>query len=82
MHTGKALTADEMKELALDEDDDENDSDYEFNGGDMSLYDSRIDDIDELQFLKNTVSGIHNADQATYNRLMSGVTDPEQMKKF
>ena len=55
LHTGKPLTADEMKEFAVDEDD-ENDSDYEFNGGDMSLYDSRIDNLDELEFLKNTLS--------------------------
>ena len=81
MHTGKPLTPAEMKEFAID-DDDENDSDYEFNGGDMSLYDSRIDNIDELEFLKTALSTIHNADQGTYGRLMSGVTDPEQMNKF
>lgn len=57
LSSGKALTADEMNEFGLndDDDDDDDDSDYEYNGGDMSLYDSRIDDIDELKTLKETM---------------------------
>jgi hypothetical protein len=38
-----------------EDDDDEDDSDYEFNGGDMNLYDSKLDELDELLFMKETV---------------------------
>jgi hypothetical protein len=57
LHTGKPLTEAEMKEFAInDEDyDDENDEDYEYNGGDMGLYDSQIDEIDELKTLRDTL---------------------------
>jgi hypothetical protein len=50
--SGKGLTAAEMKEFAIsdaEEDDDEDDEDYEYNGGDACLYDSKIDDVDELK---------------------------------
>jgi len=54
--TGKKLSADEMKEFGIDDDDDDSsDEDYEYNGGDMNLYDSRIDDVDELKTLKDTL---------------------------
>lgn len=59
LNSGKALTAEEMDEFGLDDDDDDDDSDYEYNGGDMALYDSRIDDIDELKTLKETMMGIN-----------------------
>lgn len=48
----------------------------------MCLYDSRIEDIDELDNLKNIMQSIHNGDQATYTRLMSGVANPDQLNKF
>ena len=47
-------------ELDDEDDDDENDSDYEFNCGDMQLYDSALDEIDELLYLKQTVEGMHS----------------------
>lgn len=31
------------------------DSDYEVTGGDNNLYDSKLDEIDELLFMKQTV---------------------------
>ena len=57
LHTGKPLTEDEMKEFGINEDDydDEDDEDYEYNGGDMNLYDSLIDDVDEIEYLKNSL---------------------------
>lgn len=56
LHNGKKLTEDEMKEFGIDDDgSDSDDSDYEYAGGDMSLYDSRLDDIDELKTLKETL---------------------------
>ena len=56
LHTGKALTKEEMKEVTLDGglddyDDEDDDSDYEFGGGDMDLYDSKLEDLDELKNL-------------------------------
>lgn len=50
-----------MKEFAIDDDgsdDDDEDSDYEYNGGDMSLYDSQLDNVDEIQYLKQAIQHI------------------------
>ena len=41
-----------------DIDDDEDDSDYEEAAGDANLYDSRLDDIDELKYMQETISGL------------------------
>ena len=48
LQSGKALTQDEMDEFGLDNDSDDGDSDYEFNSGDDAIYDSRLDEFDEL----------------------------------
>ena len=46
-----------MKEIGVDDYDygDDDDSEYEYQGGDMSLYESRLDSIDEIQTLKETL---------------------------
>jgi hypothetical protein len=43
-----------MKEFAIDGSDDEedDDSEYEYQGGDMGLYDSILDEKDEITYLK------------------------------
>lgn len=61
LENGKALTKDEIEEFGLDVDDDENDSDYEYNGGDMDLYESNFDKYDELKFLRDSLIEINNA---------------------
>jgi len=38
-----------------DDDDDDDDSDYECAGGDMNLYDSKLDEMDELNYMKETM---------------------------
>jgi len=43
---------------ADDYDSEDDDSDYEVAGGDMNLYDSRLDDIDELNFMAETMQGL------------------------
>ena len=43
----------------IEDDGDDDDSDYEFNGGDMDLYDSKLDELDELEFMKTTVEVLH-----------------------
>jgi len=48
-----------MQEPESDDDDDEEDSDYDVLGGDMCLYDSRLDEIDELIYMQETISGFY-----------------------
>ena len=46
-------------ELEVGSDDDDSDSDYEFGGGDMGLhYESRLDDLDELKFVRDALREI------------------------
>jgi len=47
-----------------------------------NLYQSRIHDICELQTLKDTLVNINKSDEVLYNRLMSGLTDANQLNKF
>ena len=82
LQTGKKLTLDEMDKMGIDEDDDDSDEDYEYNGGDMNLYDSRIDDVDEINTLKQTLTYVSNSNAALYQRLQSGISDKAQMDAF
>ena len=52
---GRETKGNNFEEDIEDYGDDDDDSDYEFNGGDMDLYDSKLDELDELEFMKNTV---------------------------
>lgn len=64
-----------MKALALnvDGDSDEEDSDYEYTGGDMALYDSKLDQLDEINHLKGVLNNIQQGDGNFYNRIMAGI---------
>lgn len=53
------------------DDESEGDSDYEFQAGDLNLYDSALDDVDELIFVKETLDTIHGADPGSYQGLVS-----------
>ena len=44
-----------------DDDDDDSDSDYEYTGGDLALYDSALEEVDELLFIKETLEGLNQA---------------------
>lgn len=59
--------------MAEEEDDvsDEEDSDYDVLGGDMCLYDSRLDDIDELIFMKDTIDVLYQQQTQFYQQLSS-----------
>ena len=48
-----------LKQDEAIESDDEEDSEYDVFGGDMCLYDSKLDTIDELNFMKETVDGLY-----------------------
>jgi hypothetical protein len=54
-----------------DEEDDEDDSDYEYTGGDLAIYDSALDDTDELFFLKDTLEKMNTIDGAYVANLLS-----------
>lgn len=49
-----------------EESDDDEDSDYDVLGGDMCLYDSRLDEIDELIFMKDTVDVLYQQQNQVY----------------
>ena len=63
------------------DDEDESDSDYEYTGGDLALYDSALDDVDELLIIKEALSNISQADGNYFQTLMSGLT-PEEYALF
>ncbi len=56
---------------------DEGDSDYEYMAGDLAIYDSTLDDVDEILYVKDTLERINQADQGYFNRLLSGMSEPE-----
>ena len=75
-----------MKEGEIEpdsEDDDEDDSDYEDNAGEYALYDSPLENTDELLFFKETLETIHNMDPQAFQFLMSAQSPEEadSMKK-
>lgn len=64
-----------------EEEDDESDSDYEYTGGDLAIYDSALDEVDELLFIKDTLEKINQADSAYLNNIMSAMNQ-EELAKF
>lgn len=59
--TKKQLAKFKNGEMDADDDldlDDDDDSDYEEAGGDVNLYDSKLDEIDELNMMKDTMVGL------------------------
>lgn len=75
-NTKKALAKFKNGELNDDYDDeDDDDSDYEAAGGDLDLYDSKLDDIDELNFMKDTMQVLMNQGATQ----MVGQTDTNQL---
>lgn len=75
LHRGDNLTKEELAEITLN--DPEDDDDDEFNLEDMDeedeLYDSRLDDVDELTILKQTLEEINNRDANEYGSLTQGI---------
>jgi hypothetical protein len=49
---GKMLSGKEESES------DKTDSDYEFTGGDLAIYDSALDEVDELLFIRDTLARV------------------------
>lgn len=72
-----------MDEIAIDDfNDDDADSDYDYIGGDMSLYESRIDELDELKNLQNVLVTLEGSNSALYQRVVSGISDPSVMQQL
>lgn len=55
LHAGGKLTQAEMDEFGVHDDEDDDDSDFEYAGGEAALYDSAADDVDELKYLRDTI---------------------------
>ena len=68
------------EEVEDDCDSSDNDSDYEYLGGDVALYDSALDGADELLFVKDSLERISmmNDGGMYFQMLMSGMTEPER----
>lgn len=49
-----------------DDDDDDDDSDYEEAAGEFALYDSPLEQTDELLSIKETFDGLYQADPNAY----------------
>ena len=65
LHEGKKLTAEEMQEMNIDigsEDEDDDDSDFDYqvaSGENNALYESRLEDFDELIFVRDTLNNLN-----------------------
>lgn len=69
---------------AVDEEDDyddEEDSDYEYTGGDLAIYDSALDDVDELLYVKQALESL-NAQNPAYVQSILNALAPEESAKF
>jgi|LauGreDrversion4_2_1035121.scaffolds.fasta_scaffold1624737_1 hypothetical protein len=64
-----------------DDYDDEDDSDYEFMGGDLAIYDSALDNVDELLFVKDQFERLNVHDSNLALQLLGGMS-PEEQAKF
>ena len=77
----KAKKEKDAAESEEEEEDDGEDSDYEFTGGDLAIYDSALDSVDELLFIKETLEHVNAANAAYMGNLM-GAMSPEELAKF
>ena len=64
-----------------DDDEDEEDSDYEYTGGDLAIYDSALDDVDELLYVKQALETL-NAQNPAYVQSILSALSPEESSKF
>lgn len=54
------------------------DSDYEYLGGDMALYDAALDDVDELLLVKDTLERLSQADGGYFAHVMGSLGAQER----
>ncbi len=63
-----------------DDSDDADDADYEETAGEYALYDSPLEDTDELITIKMTLDQIYTADQNAYQYITSAQQEDERNK--
>lgn len=56
-----------------EEEGEDEDSDYELEGGDLAIYDSNLDDVDELLYVRDTLEKMNQADASHVAQLLSGL---------
>lgn len=78
--TKKALMKFKNGEMP-DDDEDDDDSDYEHCGGDMNLYDSKLDEMDELNYMKDTM-GVLMQNQAFAATMVGTYNTAELIEKL
>ncbi len=83
---GEGKTKAGRKKSEVDDDaddgvDDSDDSDYEYTGGDLAIYDSALDDVDELLYIKDTLEKLNSLNATYVGGLFSGLA-PEELQKF
>ena len=61
MERARKKNGEKEDNLLEDDYDEEDDSDYEYTGGDLAIYDSALDDVDELLFVKQTLENLNAA---------------------
>lgn len=82
LHAGGKLTQAEMDEFGVGDDDEDDDSDYDYAGGEAALYDSAADDVDELKFLRDTITMVRTQDEARFQNIMTGIAKPDVRNQF
>lgn len=75
LNSGKPLTKEEIDEFGMGVDTDDDDSDYDYNAGDDAIYESKLDDFDELVILRDTLKELNQNNAPLFERLYSGITD-------
>lgn len=55
----------------IDEDSSDDDSDYEYIAGDLDLYDSALEGMDEILFVKDSLEGINMSNPELFENLLS-----------
>ena len=78
---GKYLSSKAGADDDEDEYDDQDDSDYEYTGGDLAIYDSALDDVDELLYVKQALESL-NAQNPAYVQSILSALSPEESAKF
>ena len=61
-----------------EEEDDDDDSDYEYTGGDLAIYESALDDADELLFVKESLEKLNTLDANYVLGLFSAMNEQER----
>lgn len=60
-------------DLDNDYGDEEEDSDYEYTGGDLAIYDSALDAVDELLYIKEALESVNAANPQYMATIMSAM---------